>query len=155
MSKPFKTGETHGNYDHGHASQGVSLTYHTWEGIKKRCLNPNCINYNDYGGRGITVDERWLDFRNFLEDMGEKPKGYSLDRIDNDRGYSKENCRWADLATQSNNRRNNRRYEYSGKTLTIAQWAKEYNLSHKLVHQRIFRDGMSIEEALNKKRSRW
>jgi hypothetical protein len=155
ISDSYKSGKDHGNYDHGHTSQGISPTYSVWESMKKRCLNPKSSNFDRYGAKGVTICEDWMDFRNFLEDMGERPTGMTLDRIDNSKGYYKENCRWADLITQSNNRSNNRRFEYLGKTMTIAEWAKEFGLSHKIVHQRIYRDGMNIEQALTKKRSRW
>ena len=84
--------------------------YNSWRAMKARCANPNNGNYSSYGGRGITVCSRWLEsdgqgFLNFLLDMGDRPPNTSLDRVDNDLGYSKENCRWASSCCQANNRR--------------------------------------------------
>jgi hypothetical protein len=93
---------------HGHRLQGFkSLTYTSWEAMKRRCLAVTADRYKDYGGRGITIeDPRWMEFTNFLADMGERPsRDHSLDRIDNDGGYCKENCRWTLSETQAANRR--------------------------------------------------
>lgn len=82
------------------------ILYYTWQGMKRRCYSKQHSFYSDYGGRGITVCDRWLlDFWNFVDDMGERPEGYTLDRINNDEGYSPSNCRWADAVTQANNKR--------------------------------------------------
>lgn len=82
-----------------------SPTYNTWASMKQRCLNPNSPKYRLYGGRGITICDRWLKFENFLADMGERPPGLTLDRIDNDGDYEPGNCRWATSTQQIANRR--------------------------------------------------
>lgn len=99
------------NTTHGHTKKkNISPEFNSWNGMFYRCYNTNCDSYKYYGGRGITVCDRWLNsFKNFLEDMGFKPdKSYSIDRINNDLGYYKENCRWATKLEQSNNQSTNK-----------------------------------------------
>jgi hypothetical protein len=95
----------------------------SWCEMRARCGNPNHRDYPSYGGRGITVCARWNEFAYFLADMGERPQGHSLGRIDNDRGYSPDNCRWESREQQNNNRRSNRLLTIKGRTQTVTQWA--------------------------------
>lgn len=91
---------------HGHSTTSfVSGTYHTWDAMLQRCLNPNNRNYYWYGERGITVCARWLDFANFFADMGERPEGYSIERIDVNGNYEPSNCKWIPKGEQWKNRR--------------------------------------------------
>ena len=106
----FKIGDAHKGRQHrlahGHSLRGqVSPTYRTWRHMISRCTNLRCINYPSYGGRGISVCDRWKSFENFLEDMGERPEYQSIDRIDSDGNYEPSNCRWATSSEQRLNRR--------------------------------------------------
>lgn len=115
--------------------------YFAWKSSQRRCLNPKCPEYKNYGGRGIKVCERWLGangFDNFMEDMGKRPGDeYSLDRIDVNGNYCPENCRWADKYTQDNNKRTNRYVTINGITKTIMEWSRGTGLTWDCIHDRI------------------
>lgn len=116
--------------------------------MKSRCNNPNYTNFSKWGGKGISYEEKWSTFLGFLEDMGERPEGTSIDRIDNEKGYYKENCRWATKKEQMNNMSSNRIIEFNGVVKNLQTWADELNLDRKTISTRIDRYGWSIEKAL-------
>ena len=99
-------------------------TYNSWDCMIQRCTNPNNNNYRNYGARGIKVCRRWLRFENFLSDMGNRPHGLTLERLNNSKGYGPGNCAWVTKKTQLNNRRGNVLVEYQGESRTLAQWAE-------------------------------
>jgi len=124
-----------------------SPTYAIYQNIKQRCHNIHSESYSKYGGRGIKVCDRWLEsFENFYEDMGAKPEGKSVDRIDNNKGYCKENCRWATPKEQSRNTRRNVVIEHKGVSKTLAEWAEDSHVHYGTFVSRI-RRGWDIEEA--------
>lgn len=124
-------------------------TYVSWVLIINRTSNPNNPRFADYGGRGITMCERWRhSFQNFFGDMGKRPDGTSIERRDNNRGYEPSNCYWATKDEQANNRRNNHLLTLNGKTQTMAMWAKELQISYTVLRSRVNRYGWSDEKAL-------
>jgi hypothetical protein len=116
--------------------------------MMQRCYDPNHKSYSAYAGRGINVCERWHTFENFLADMGEPPSDMSIDRRDNTKGYSPENCRWATKYEQANNRRDNFKVSAFGQSLTLAGWARATGLSKATIQYRLAK-GMTPEEALS------
>ena len=122
--------------------------YITWKNMRQRCNNPKYPQYSDYGGRGIKVCKEWDDFKIFARDMGDRPEGLSLDRKDNEKGYSKNNCRWTDRVTQRNNSRGIvHLITFDGKTQRLSEWAKETGLHYDCLRGRLD-TGWSIEKAL-------
>lgn len=127
-----------------HGRSGVnnrSPEYNTWVLMKKRCNSPKDKYYSLYGARGIAVCERWLNsFENFSSDMGERPSDkHSIDRIDNDKGYSPENCRWALPQDQARNRRSNTLLEFNGRTQCLKAWADEIGINSTTLLRRLKR----------------
>lgn len=133
---------------HGHSADYImSKTYVAWTAMRQRCNNPKHTAYKYYGGRGISICKRWRKFENFLADMGEVPKHHTLDRVDNSKGYTKSNCRWATRKTQSSNIRSNRRLTYKRQTKTMAEWSEVLNIPYYTLSYRLNRRKWSVEEA--------
>lgn len=131
------------------SSRKWNPTYVVWHGIIQRCFNPKNPSWPDYGGRGITMCDEWRkSFDAFLADMGERPDGCSIDRVDNDGSYSKDNCVWAGNTDQARNRRNNRQLTFNGKTQTLAEWAEETSIPYFTLNARL-RRGWTIERTLS------
>lgn len=126
-------------------------TWMTWYDMIKRCYNPKYKRYFAYGGRGIQVCEEWKSsFDNFFRDMGTKPEGHSIERINNDGNYELSNCKWATPKEQAQNRRPNRNLEFRGEIKNMQQWSKELGISHAALSKRLKNWG--IEKALTTER---
>lgn len=124
-----------------------SRVYRAWHSMKQRCNNPKHRAYKNYGGRGIAVSCRWAKFSNFFADMGEPKLGQSLERKDNDKGYTKSNCVWASEYSQKRNTRRNVYVTFQGKTKVVADWARELRLPYNTIRNRLLR-GKTAEQAL-------
>jgi hypothetical protein len=123
-------------------------TYNTWKALRQRCYNKKNPSFRLYGGRGITICKRWEKFENFYADMGEKPKGMTLDRRNNSKGYSKSNCWWATYRTQANNKRCNCILTFRGRAQTIAEWGYEMGINYNTLWNRLNTFKWSVERAL-------
>lgn len=117
--------------------QSYSKTYKTWRGILNRCKSTDVVKRKYYLDKGISVCERWLKFEFFLEDMGERVDGLTIDRIDNSKGYNKENCRWATTAEQAQNRTSNNLVEYRGVVKNVSDWARELKKDRSTIYRYI------------------
>lgn len=128
----------HTRREHGHTTKsGQSPTYNSWATMRQRCTNPNHPKYALYGGRGITVTDEWASFDRFLKDMGQRPKGMTLDRIDNDGPYSPENCRWATVRQQQNNQARTTMVQYGGEQLPLGDLALRLGINKQTLNYRI------------------
>ena len=139
--------KSHGKAHNKAEGRGQASIYKIWSNMLQRCGNPNNTRYADYGGRGITVCERWKTFENFFADVGDRPSNLTLDRIDNDRGYQPDNVRWV---TRADNNRNSRRcvmVEVNGESKPINVWAKQHGIPYVTVKQRR-RNGWDLVRAV-------
>jgi len=139
-----------------HGMAGTKF-YKTWKGIKQRCTNKNAPHYNNYGGRGIKFSDEWNNFNTFKKDMYQEylnhvdkfgKKNTSIDRIDVNGGYCKENCRWATAAIQMNNKTNNRRITFNGENLTISEWSEKLKINFPTLTARL-NLGLPLEKVFN------
>lgn len=146
------SGTDNNNYKVGFAMN--KNLYWVYYAMIQRCYMANCKQYFRYGGRGIRVCREWLEdktsFYKWAIEQGYR-EGLTLDRIDNDKGYSPENCRWVDYKAQGNNTRRNHLITYKGQTKTMKQWSEELGINYSTLRNRINRSGMTAEEALGGK----
>lgn len=133
-----------------HHGKTGTKEYRTWKAMKTRCLNKNAPKYLIYGKRGIAICDKWLEsFENFFEDMGLCPEDCnSIERIDNEKDYSPNNCEWSNPKKQSNNTRQNLMITFNGKTQTLTQWCEELKLNYYTIWSRISKRKWKIEKAL-------
>jgi hypothetical protein len=129
---------------HGFSGQPI---HNNWMGMIDRCTNPNSHAWKNYGGRGINVSPEWMDFETFYRDMGEKPKGTSLDRVDVNGNYSKENCKWSTFKAQARNTRRNLIIEFNGEIHVLAEWCEVLGLNYMKTYHKL-KKGLSLELVL-------
>ena len=139
------------NRTHGLSSGVSEVEYNAYRAMIRRCYDTTCERYEDWGGRGITVCARWLESPvNFFADMGKRlGVGYSIERVNNNLGYSPENCKWGTDQEQQNNTRRNRMITLNGKTMTMAQWARELDISPQTVATRLLTRGWAVERVFS------
>ena len=140
------------NTTHGHSASPANgrrstTTYNSWRAMVVRCSDPSCHNYERYGARGIAVRGRWVTFENFLADMGERPRGTTLDRIDSNGNYEPGNCRWATAKEQARNRQSNHVLAFRGENRCVTEWAELLGMNLSMIKQRL-RYGWTIKRAL-------
>ena len=147
MDTRDQDGILNANYTHGMTS---TAEYSIWASMKYRCNNPGCDAYESYGGRGITYDPAWEKFENFYSDMGQRPSyEYTLERENNELGYSKTNCVWATRLQQQRNRRNSIKFDYKGGAYTIDELAELSGIDRSTLNNRLCRDNWSVHDVVN------
>ena len=125
-------------------------TYKSWTLMKSRCFNPKSTQYKWYGARGVIVCDRWKKcFKNFYEDMGDRPEGHTLDRINVEKGYCKKNCKWSTQKEQTRNTRRNVVVEVEGVKMNLAEVAEKYGLKYKYFHSQYLKNNRDVELTLN------
>ncbi len=137
-------GKSPSNKTHG---RSLEPTYFIWLQMHNRCKNPKHRQYRDYGGRGISVCQRWKNYVAFMDDMGPRPDGLTLERVDNSLGYGPDNCHWASHETQNRNTRRNVRIHYLGLSLCVGEWAVRLGIPEHTIHTRL-KLGWDAEKAL-------
>lgn len=130
--------------------EGSRDTYLVWFAMVRRCTNPADEAYINYGGRGITVSKRWLNFENFLKDMGMAPEGLTLERRNNDKDYTKSNCVWVTRSTNLMNKRTNREVELLGQKTTVLRMQKTFDIPWRDLYHRIFIEGLTPLQAVER-----
>lgn len=125
-----------------------SPLYRSWRSMVVRCTNPNATSYKYYGAIGVAVCERWKRFQNFYADMGDRPEGSTLDRIDSTKGYEPTNCRWASKKQQARNRRTNNLLVFRGERLTLEEWAERFGIKSNTLWMRLYEQRWDLERAL-------
>lgn len=132
-----------------HGKQGTGA-YRSWQTMRQRCYYEKSIGFANYGGRGISVCERWVDsFENFYADMGDRPPKHTLDRINPDGHYEPGNCRWITSKEQNRNRRDNKTFEYQGKQRTIPEIAEMVGIKESTLRRRLYSHGYTLEDAVS------
>ena len=145
---PRSKGMSEKNVHRGGNAKQRSREYFSWSAMVRRCTDPNYVKYPRYGGIGIAICERWLQFSNFMADMGPRPPGTSLDRFPNRKGnYEPGNCRWATPVEQNSNTSKNVLLTFGCETHTVAEWARQLGLTRQSLHFRI-NNGWSVADAL-------
>lgn len=129
--------------------------YPTWASMHARCRDERHASFRYYGAKGIRVCDRWSDFWAFVSDMGPRPAGTTLDRIDPAADYAPENCRWATIFEQNSHKSDTRLFELNGEVLPLARWAQRHGMTPQLLHHRLTKQGMALQTALTLPADRW
>lgn len=159
-SRHYQINRWEASHERIHAVHGIYKEHpyeaRSYYAMRRRCYSAANPSYPRYGGSDITVCDRWLGahgFQHFVEDMGDRPKGFTLDRIDNKKGYSPDNCRWSSVQEQNRNRKTNIFYTHNGKTRVLIDWAREYGLRPSLIYRR-YQKGLREEKLFAPPRKR-